>query len=111
MTTRLRSRLGALAAAGIVAFAGLPMTATDAQAVGGNCSASKQSRSVRGPDLHRARAKCTSLKGDTRARARLNRSGGPDYYSSWFTTRNKYYYTSWYTCYAGCSAQVDLGRV
>ena len=39
------------------------------------------------------------------------RSGGPDYHTSWFTTKNKYYYTGYYTCYAGCSARVAVERV
>ncbi|WP_454860193.1 hypothetical protein [Promicromonospora soli] len=37
-------------------------------------------------------------------RAQLIRDGGPDYFSSYFTTENKGYATGWYTCYAGCTA-------
>lgn len=86
-------------------------SATPANAVGGNCSASKQEKEVTGLNQFRARAKCTSLQGDSKARPKLIRDGGPDYTGPYFTTLNKYYYTGWYTCYAGCSAAYEIAHV
>ncbi|WP_161965037.1 hypothetical protein [Ornithinimicrobium cerasi] len=98
--------LAAMLTSGAVSLATLP-----AQAVGGNCSAVKQTEAKFGPDSHRARANCASLQGDSKARGTLVRNGGPDYHTSWFTTTGKYYYTGWYTCYAGCSARVQIEHV
>lgn len=86
-------------------------TATAAYAVGGDCHANRQHQAVTGYDNYRARAACDSLDGDSMARPKLIRDGGPDYTGPYFTTLDKYYYTSWYTCYAGCSASYEIAHV
>lgn len=108
----IRRGIATASAALLLSPLAVSITATTATAFGGNCSAVKQTQAVRwGLDNHRARAICSSIQGDTKARATLVRNGGPDYHSVWFTTTNRYYYTGWYTCYAGCSARVSLERV
>lgn len=86
----------------------LAATTAPAWAISGSCSAVRETDSQIGLDAYRARASCSSLSGDAKARAKLVRDGGPDYTSSWFTTLNKSYYTGWYTCYLGCHATYEI---
>lgn len=111
MTQKRSTRLAAGAVAALFMTTGLVAVATPANAVGGNCSASKQENDVFGPNEYRSRASCSSLQGDSRARPKLIRDGGPDYTGPYFTTLNKYYYTGWYTCYAGCTAAYEIAHV
>lgn len=104
----MRSNL--CAAALIVSGFGV-VYAAPANAIGGNCSASLQEDEVFGPNKFRARASCSSLQGDSKARAKLVRDGGPDYSGSYFTRLNTSYYTDWYTCYAGCRSAVEIAHV
>lgn len=90
---------------------GVAVNAAPANAVGGSCSATLQEKEQTGLNGFRSRASCSSLQGDSRARPRLIRDGGPDYTGPYFTTLNKYYYTDYYTCYAGCSASYEIGHV
>jgi len=95
----------------LVAGLALPLVAvssTVAWAISGSCQAHRETDEQWGLDAYRSRASCSSLSGDAKARAKLIRDGGPDYFSSYFTTLNKNYYTGWYTCYAGCSATYEI---
>lgn len=108
----LKHHIASVAVAALLGSVGVTLATAPATAVGGNCSAVRQTQERSWDlDLHRARANCTSLQGDSKARGTLVRDGGPDYHTSWFTTTNKYYYTGWYTCYAGCSARVQIEHV
>jgi hypothetical protein len=108
----MSGRAGHIAVALLTAMGiGLPVvaaTTTPAWAAWGNCGATRETRAQPGLDSYRARASCSSLSSDGKARAKLVRYGGPDYTSSWFTTLNKYYYTGWFTCYAGCHAAHEV---
>lgn len=84
---------------------------TPAKAIGGNCTATLDKYEHIGLDTFQAAALCYSLQGDSRARPKLIRNGGPDYTGSWFTQLNVYYRTNSYTCYAGCSAAYEIGHV
>jgi regulator of RNase E activity RraB len=97
----------ALVAGGLMASATVFM-APPAAALGASCTAVKQTREEMGLDSHRARVICTWIASDTKVRAKLVRDGAKDYTSSWFTTTNKYYYTGWATCYAGCHAVYEV---
>jgi hypothetical protein len=90
----------------IALFAG----AAPAKALGGDCSADKEIEVKVGLDNNRARAVCYSLDGDSKARPKLIRNGGPDYSGSYFTALWTYFYTGWYTCYAGCSGAYELAQ-
>lgn len=111
MSTTIKRLAAAGATASLLAGGAVVVTVAPANAVGGNCSATRQMREVVGPNEYRSRASCSSLQGDTRARAQLNRDGGPDYFSSWFTRLNTYYYTGYYSCYSGCSATYQIDHV
>lgn len=98
----------ALCAAGMVLGVGIG----SAEAISGNCTAVKQKDDVFGPDQYRVRAICSSLSGDAKARGTLDRNNQVDKHTSWFTTRNKYYYSGWDDCLGGtCSAKIDLASV
>lgn len=107
MTTK-RSTWGSLAAALVLAGTGL-VSAAPAHAIGGDCSAVKEKQS--GLDNYRSRAWCKSLQGDSKARPKLIRDGGPDYTGPYFTRLNTSYYTNWYSCYLGCSAAYEIAHV
>lgn len=96
-------------AAAAMAVAGVMTTAvttvapvTPAFAAYADCDHALGHRSVTGPDLYRAGAYCYQVGRDSKVRAWLQRDGGPDYYSVWFTGTYIWRYTNWYTCYAGC---------
>ncbi len=55
-----------------------------------------------GPNKLRARASCSDLNGDYKARAKLVRDGAVDKYSVWFTKLNTTYSTDWHYCVSGC---------
>lgn len=86
-------------------------TAAPASAIGGNCDAHLDEDEVTGYNNFRAGAMCSSLDGDTKARPKLIRDGGPDYTGVYFTRLNTTYHTSWYTCYSGCWGAVELAHV
>ena len=107
--TTSRLLIAALFALGLAVPVSVGVASSPACALSGACSATRETKSQVGLDAYRTRASCSSLSGDARARAKLIRRGGPDYYSSWFTTLNKSYYTNYYTCYLGCSATYEIG--
>jgi hypothetical protein len=108
----LKKHIASVAVAALLASAGFTLALAPASAVGGNCSAIKQKQEVSWDlDRHRVRAFCSSLQGDSKARGTLVRNGGPDVHTSWFTTKNKYYYSAWGNCYAGCSTRVQIEHV
>jgi hypothetical protein len=97
----LAATTGALVSAG----------AQSATAVGGNCTSTRQTQDVTGPNNYRVRASCSSLQGDSKARGILDRNG-TDARTAWFTARDKYYYSGWTTCIAGCSnTRVEIAHV
>lgn len=72
-------------------------TASQASAVGGNCSSAKETKRVSWqPDPSRVRAVCSSLQGDSKAQGELDVGLQPDARTPWFTTLNKSYYSQWY---------------
>ena len=81
---------GVCFALGTALIAGsLLVTAPDANALGGNCSAWLQN-SV---GFTYGAGRCSSLNRDTKARVTLDISSAPDYHSSWFTRLNRTYRT------------------
>lgn len=92
-----------VACAGALIIAATPVSAAEPPAYT-SCSDLRQTKSVVGPDVYRARTDCSSIQNGYKERAKLVRSGGLDYTSVWFTELNAYYYTGWYTCVAGCYA-------
>ena len=108
--TNKRFRAAAYSVATTAALIGsLMVTASPAQAIGGNCSAGTEKQS--GLDNYRGWASCSSLQGDTKARPKLVRDGGPDYTGSYFTALNTRRYTSYYSCWMGCHGAVELAHV
>lgn len=90
----------------------LGLSAPDVAAVGGNCSTVRESQVVNlAPDNYRVRASCASLQADSKARGVLDRTGGIGSYTGWFTTLNKYYYSSWGNCMLGCTARAEIRGV
>ncbi len=89
---------------------GLVATATPASATNCNDYRSSQSSGL-GYNEYRARATCSQIDGNRKVRAALIRSGGPDYYSQYFTRLNVSYYTGWYSCYAGCNSGYQVANV
>lgn len=71
----------------------LLVTAPDAGALGGNCSAWLQN-SV---GFTQGAGRCSSLNRDTKARVTLDIASAPDYHSSWFTKLNTTYRTPAWT--------------
>lgn len=63
-----------------------------AQALSGNCSAEM----VYDATGTRAKGRCTTLGGDTKAQVTLDVAGGIDRHSEWFTKTNVYYYSSYW---------------
>lgn len=110
MFASLRSSTSAVIATAALASATVLATAPSASAVSASCTAVKQTDSQVGLDAHRARVICSSIASDTKVRAKLVRNGAVDYTSSWFTTKGKYYYTAWASCYAGCHATYEVAR-
>jgi hypothetical protein len=108
MNKSLRRSSAALITTAFVVPATILSVATPASAVGASCTAVRQSKSQIGLDHHRARVICTRINSDTKVRAKLIRDGAKDYTSSWFTTEDKYYYTGYATCYAGCRAVYEV---
>lgn len=103
-------KLGAVVVTALMALTAGAVAAAPAAA--SNCSSALHKKVVDlGRDHFRASATCSSISGDHKVRAKLIRDGGPDYHSSWFTTENKRYYTSWYTCYAGCRAGYEVAHI
>lgn len=93
-------------------LAGVVISASPAEAVGGSCFPSLYKRQVSGGlDEYRAGAYCSSLEPDSKARPKLIRNSGPDYSGPYFTRLYTIYFTNWYTCYAGCSAAVESAHV
>lgn len=78
---------------------------------GGNCYHIKQEKSKVGPNDFRVRAHCSSLRGDQKARGTLDVRLDTDKHTSWFTTRNKYYYSGYRACVWGCSTRVEIRSV
>lgn len=109
MTTK---RLKAAAYSAVTAFAligSMAVMASPAQAIGGNCTGDKEKQS--GLNNYRAWASCSSLQGDTKARPKLVRDGGPDYTGNYFTALNTRRYTSYYSCYLGCYGTYETAHV
>lgn len=104
-----RYRAAAAAAVAAFAVAGVLGVASPAQAVGGTCTASKEKQS--GLDNFRGKAQCSRLDGDSKARPKLIRDGGPDYTGPYFTALNKSYYTSYYSCWMGCDGAYEIAHV
>lgn len=71
---------------------------------GGNCD----SHLDQSGSYYRAGASCSSLSGDSEARAQLVRNWGPDYYSQWFNDLFVTYHSGWYTCWQGCTDAVQI---
>lgn len=108
----LKRHIASVAVAALLGSVGVTLATAPATAVGGNCSAVKQTQERSWDlDVHRTRAICSSLQGDSKARGTLVRNSGFDGHTPWFTTTNRYYYTDWYTCWNGCSARVQIERV
>ena len=90
-------------------MAGTVAVAPPAEALSADCALNLQQILVSGGlDYFRAGVFCTQIGADTKVRARLARSGGPDYYSVWLISTNTWRYTGWYTCYLGCWADMDM---
>ena len=98
--------LGALAAATL--FTGTVLAQPTA-AVSASC-VSKMENKVHTLryDEHRAGAYCTSISSSTMVRAKLNKTGGPDANSVWFTATRVWRYTGWKTCAYGCFDTYEL---
>lgn len=110
MVMGIQKTVAASVLAAFVVATALFVTAAPAKALGGDCSATKEIDVNIGYDDNRTRAICYSLDGDSKARPKLIRDGGPDYSGSYFTDLWKYHYTNWYTCYLGCSAAYELAH-
>lgn len=61
--------------------------------------------------IYRVRAICSSLQHDSKARGVLERNGGVNSYTQWFTRTGFYYVGSWGNCMAGCTAKVEIRGV
>jgi hypothetical protein len=98
----IAQKLGSVMFAGLMVLtAGVAMAAAPASAT--SCNSWLNEKEVTGLNQFQAGAQCSDIDGDRKVRAQLVRDGGPDYFSSYFTTENKAYRTSYYTCYAGCT--------
>lgn len=86
------------AAAAFVITGATAIGAGNANAVGGNCSSSRETKSHIGPDEYRVRASCASLQADSKARGVLDINLANDYETVWFTALN----TSKYSGYTYC---------
>lgn len=111
MSMRIYKTVAASSLVALILAIALFVSAAPAKAVGGDCTSRREGNPQVGLDKFRAGAMCYSLQLDSRARAKLNRNGGPDYHSSWFTRLGTWHWSGWYTCYAGCSANVEIGHV
>ena len=111
MGMRAQKTVVASVLATFIMAVGLLVGAAPAHAIGGHCTAELLKYEHIGLDSFQAGAMCYSLQGNSKARPKLIRNGGPDYTGSWFTQLNVYYYTNDYTCYAGCSAAYEIGAV
>jgi hypothetical protein len=111
MGMRIQKTVVASGLAALIMVIALFAGAAPANAVGGNCTAQLLKYERIGLDEFQAGAMCYSLQGDSKARPKLIRNGGPDYTGSWFTRLNVYYYTNAYTCYAGCSAAYEITHI
>jgi hypothetical protein len=103
---------------GSVMFAGLMVLTAGVAVAAGPASAATDCNSWRNqevinnaPDKFRAGAACTEIASDRKVRAQLNMNNAPDKYSSYFTTENKSYYTSWTTCLSGCTHGYQVATV
>lgn len=106
----MKSKTTALVLATAAAVASVVIGAMPASAIGGTCSATRVAVSRTGPDPLRARAICSQLNGDTKARGELvNWGPEPNDFTLWFTTLNKYYYSDW--SYVSTSAAIELAGV
>jgi hypothetical protein len=74
------------------------------------CSSKKETQSQFGLDPNRAGAMCQSVASVHKFRAQLDRTGGTDYFSGWHWDTYTWHYTAWHTCYAGCSAKVQIAN-
>ena len=77
--------------AAVLGVAIVTVTTSGAFAVGGTCSASPENVSLTGPDGTRAKASCSSLQGDSKARGSLNLVWASDKHTAWFTALNVVY--------------------
>jgi hypothetical protein len=103
-------KLGAVVVASLMVLTAGVATAAPAAAT--TCSSSLHHKDIRFDlDQFRASATCSHISANRKVRAKLERSGGPDYHSQWFTALNTRYYTNWYTCYAGCTSGYEVGTV
>ncbi len=98
------------AAVALVGSLSLVLGPTQASAVGGNCSAAVEHQPRTGPDYYRARASCSSLQADSKARPVLD-VWGPNSYGPWFTGLNTYYYSPWGDFVIVYGAMVQIAHV
>lgn len=90
-----------------VALATLAIVVVSATATSASCNADRQKDEVWGPDTYRAKAFCDQIGSGTKVRAKLQRDGGVDWHSDWFTRTYTSNYTGWATCPLGCRALYD----
>ncbi|GIE28674.1 hypothetical protein Ait01nite_017190 [Actinoplanes italicus] len=67
------------------------MAPAAASAVGGTCTAVTENVSLTGPDGKRAKARCSALDGDSKARGTLDLVLANDKQTAWFTALNTDY--------------------
>lgn len=91
--------IGALASSAAV----IGMTQAAEAAVGGACYSNRQEAEIFGPNSFRVRAYCASLQSNSKARGVLDVARERDQATVYFTTLNKYYYSSYYRCTFSCN--------
>lgn len=111
----MRARfLGTLALLGLTAGGLVVGMAQSANAVGGNCSSTRQEKEDWGPNSFRVRAVCSSLQANTKARGTLDVALNNDKSTIWFTGLNKYYYSGYTDCgpsFSCTNTRIELAQV
>jgi|tagenome__1003787_1003787.scaffolds.fasta_scaffold18512870_2 hypothetical protein len=94
----------------VAALASTLLVAAPANAVYAACGAWREEKDVLGPNVYRAAVTCSRIDSDTKVRAKLVRTAGPDYESDWTTKEYATVHTGYWTCYSGCYATFEVAK-
>lgn len=96
MSAQRARRRSAAAAVFAGAFLATMLVVPNATAVGGTCYSHRDKVAVSwSPDKYRVGAYCASLQSDSKARGTLIVNASVDEHTSWFTTKNVMYHSSY----------------
>lgn len=85
-----------------VAVASAPASAATA------CNSRLAENEQPGPNTFASRVACSTIDSDEKVRAKLEITGAPDIYSSWFTREDTVYGTLYVPCPLGCDDNYEI---